>query len=511
MTGKVYLVGAGPGDPGLITQKAINCLKSAEVIVYDRLGTDRLLGLAGAGAELIYVGKSSAAHTLTQGEINRVLVEKARAGKRVVRLKGGDPFVFGRGGEEAEELAAHDIPFEVIPGVTSAVAVPAYAGIPITHRDFASSFAVVTGHERPDREGTAIYWEKLATGVDTLIFLMGVKNIEHICEELVTHGRHPETPAAVIHRGASVHQRVVTGTLEDIAARTEAAGIEPPAIIVVGEVVRLRQQLAWFEQKPLLGRRILVTRSRTQASELVRALEDLGGEAVEFPLIEVQPPASYDLLDEAIGQLQSFDWVVFTSTNAVEFFLGRVMALGFDLRLLGGLRLAAVGKATARSMEEHGLRPDLIPDSYRAAALVKVLGAEGGRGERVLLPRSNLAAADLPDGLRRAGMEVVEAEAYRTFKSTRGAEAMVADLLQGGLDAVTFTSSSTVDGFMDALDRLGARPDMIPPCTVVACIGPVTAGRARERGLRVDVMPEESTIAELAADLSRYRWPLEKE
>jgi len=316
--GKVYLVGAGPGDPGLITLKAIECLAEADVVFYDNLANRAFLRYASDAAELIYVGKKGGHHTLAQHEINRLIVEKALSGKKVVRLKGGDPFIFGRGGEEAEELVAAGIEFEVVPGITSAIAVPAYAGIPLTHRSYTSTVAFITGHEDPTKESSSIAWEKIATGAGTLVFLMGVGNLEKIADALITHGRDPMTPVAIIRKGTEADQQTVTGSLQDIAQKARSSGIKPPAIIVVGDVVRLRDRLKWYETKPLFGKNIIVTRARAQASEFSKKLASLGANPIEFPTIEVVPPDDWSELDNAISELDQYDWLIFTSVNGVR-------------------------------------------------------------------------------------------------------------------------------------------------------------------------------------------------
>jgi len=348
--GIVYLVGAGPGDPKLITVKGLDCIQKSDTIIYDRLVGERLLSFARPGAEIIYVGKSPERHTLTQSEINRLLVEKALSGKTVTRLKGGDPFVFGRGGEEAEELAAAGVPFEVVPGVTSAIAAAAYAGIPVTHRDFTSTFAIITGNEDPLKEDSSIDWAKISTGAGTLVFQMGMANLLHITKRLVENGRSPKTPAALVRWGTRPEQRTLVGTLEDISRKAESEGFKNPALIIVGEVVTLREKLNWFEKKPLSGKRILVTRSREQASVLSEALEALGAEPLEFPTISVAEPEDYSPLDRALDNLGSYRWVVFTSVNGVEAFFKRLRYHRKDIRALCDAELCAIGPKTREAL-----------------------------------------------------------------------------------------------------------------------------------------------------------------
>jgi len=485
--GIVYLVGAGPGDPGLITVKGLNCLQKAEVVVCDRLVDQRLLEHAPPDCEIIDVGKTPQHHSVPQDQINAVLVDRARAGKVVVRLKGGDPFLFGRGGEEAEALAEAGIPFEVVPGVTSAIAVPAYAGIPVTHRDFTSTFAVVTGHEDPTKDGSDIDWSKLATGVGTLVFLMGIGNLPAIVERLVEHGRDPQTPVAVIRWGTEPRQETVTGTLADIVRRVREVGLQPPAVTVVGDVVRLREKLRWFDIRPLFGKRVLVTRARPQASALSQLLRDLGAEPVEFPTIAIAPPSDWSGLDQAIDQLATYNWVIFTSANGVQAMVERLRALGSDLRLLGGARVAAIGPATADALRAYGVRVDFVPAVYVAEEIAAGIGDV--RGERILLPRADRARPALAENLREKGALVDEVVAYHTTAAPSGdLRAILAD---GKIDIVTFTSSSTVNNLADALGQL---PGEALSGMLVACIGPVTARTAQELGLGVDVVAREHTV-----------------
>ncbi len=488
--GLVYLVGAGPGDPGLITVKGLACLQKADVIVYDRLVSPALLRQAPRGCEIIDVGKSPQRHTLPQEAINALLVEKALAGKVVVRLKGGDPFVFGRGGEEAEALAEAGVPFEVVPGVTSAIAAPAYAGIPVTHRDHSSAFAVVTGHEDPTKAGSSLDWQKLATGVGTLVFLMGVGNLPRIVAKLIEHGRDPRTPVAVVQRGTETLQKTVTGTLADIAEKAREADIKLPAVTIIGEVVRFRQKLRWFDTKPLFGRRVLVTRSREQASALSQRLRELGAEPLEYPAIEIAPPKDMTPLDEAIARLPTYDWLIFTSANGVRALVDRMSEKGMDIRALGGPKIAAVGPATAQALQGYGLRVDYMPQVYTTEEIAAGLGDVAG--ERILLPRAERAPKQLAQALRGKGAVVDEVAAYRTL-AVGAPDELKALLEDGQIDIVTFTSSSTVrnlvrmlDGDIECLRR-----------SIVACIGPVTARTAQELGLRVDVVARQHTIAGL--------------
>jgi len=487
--GLVYLVGAGPGDPGLITVKGFACLQKADVIVYDRLVSPALLGQAPQGCEMIDVGKSPRRHTLPQEEINALLVENALAGKVVVRLKGGDPFLFGRGGEEAEALAEAGVPFEVVPGVTSAIAAPAYAGIPVTHRDQTSSFAVITGHEDPTKADSSLDWQKLATGVGTLVLLMGVGNLPKIVAKLIEHGRDPRTPVAIVQQGTETRQKTVTGTLADIVEKARAADIKPPAVTVVGDVVRLREKLRWFDTKPLFGKRVLVTRSREQASALSERLRELGAEPLEYPSIEIAPPKDMIPLDEAIARLPTYDWLIFTSANGVRSLVDRMSEKRMDIEALGRPRIAAVGPATAQALAGYGLRVDYLPEVYTTEEIAAGIGNVAG--QRILLPRAERAPKHLAQALRAKGAVVDEVVAYRTL-AVGAPDELKALLEDGQIDIVTFTSSSTVRNLVANLP--GPTPAKALSGCLVACIGPVTARTAKRLGIPVDVVAAEHTI-----------------
>jgi uroporphyrinogen III methyltransferase/synthase len=500
--GKVYLVGAGPGDPELVTLKAAKCLADTDVVIYDRLVDDRLLEKVPSKAELIYVGKKAGHHTLKQPGINQLLVDKAKEGKIVVRLKGGDPFLLGRGGEEAEALVDAGIPFEVVPGVTSSTAVPAYAGIPVTHRSLASSVAIVTGHEDPTKGDSSIVWEKLATGVDTLVFLMGMGNLAHIADELIRNGRSPSTPVAIIREGASPRQQTLVGTLADIVAKATECGFESPALIVVGEVVRLRERLRWFDNQPLFGKRVLVTRSRKQASALSQLLARHGVLPVELPTIEIQVIPDNIELDQAIAHLPDYSWLIFTSVNGVEIFFGRLRELGRDSRDLGGVRLCAIGPATAAALERFGLIADRIPREYLSEAIADSLQDEGIAGKRILLPRAEAAAPELVTRLGQLGAEVDEIALYRIVLPKADPDGGKQMLLAGEIDITTITSSSTIKHLVSLL---GAKWEAVN-WTKVACIGPATAATAAKLGVRVDIVAKEHTIPGLVqAIIEDYR------
>jgi uroporphyrinogen III methyltransferase / synthase len=490
----IYLVGSGPGDPGLFTLKGVRCMQEADAVVYDRLAPGTLLGYARPEAEKIYVGKKPGNPTMSQEEINELLIEKGRAGMTVVRLKGGDPYIFGRGGEEALALQEAGLPFELVPGVTSGVAAPAYAGIPVTHRNVATSVTFVTGHEDPKKGSQDVDWAKLANGADTLVLYMGVGRLEEISKDLVEAGRDPDTPVACVRWGTLPEQRTITGTLQDIAGRVAEAGLKPPAIIVVGDVVALRERgLDWYERRPLFGHRVVVTRARAQAGELSRDLEKLGAEVHEFPTIEIGPPDDFGPLDAAIRDLDSFGLIVFTSVNGVEAFLTRLRHHGLDLRAIPrDTKMAAIGPATAQRIERAGLRVDVIPEEYRAEALIEALGAHPLGGERVLIPRAKVAREILPEKLREAGAEIVVPPTYESVPSSEGKEELSLRLQSGEIDCVTFTASSTVENFVGAFGAEEAARLLSE--TRVACIGPITADTARKHGLRVDAVAREYTI-----------------
>jgi uroporphyrinogen III methyltransferase / synthase len=492
MNGKIYLVGAGPGDPGLITVKGVECLQRADVVVYDRLVVSALLDYAPAYAEKIYVGKASSDHTMPQSEINALLIEKAREGKIIVRLKGGDPFVFGRGGEEALALADAGITFEIVPGISSAITAPAYAGIPVTHRGVAAAFTVATGHLRDDADPTS------NPQLPTSIYLMGVENLESIVASLLESGRDATTPAALVRWGTTPQQETIVGNLENIVERSR--DLKPPAVLIVGAVVNLREKLHWFENRPFFGKRILVTRAREQASELSRQLAELGAEPIEFPVIQILPLEDYAPLDAALAQ--KYDWVIFTSVNGVKFLWERLMARGHDARRFAGSRLAAIGPATAEELMHHGLRADFVPREYITEAILEQIGNVVGR--RILLPRADIAREALEQGLRERGAIVDDVAAYRTVAIDVNhplVQHIRALIEHDEIDAITFTSSSTVRGLVAALNQ---KTEIINLRSKIACIGPITAQTARELGLRVDVIAEEYTIQGLVNALAAF-------
>ncbi|MBN1627128.1 MAG: uroporphyrinogen-III C-methyltransferase [Deltaproteobacteria bacterium] len=502
--GKAYLVGAGPGDPGLLTLRAKELIEKADVIIYDYLANESFLNYAGNDAELIYVGKSAGSHTMKQGDINRLICEKALKGLNVVRLKGGDPFIFGRGGEEAQELVNAGIPFEVVPGVTSAIAVPAYAGIPLTHRDYTATVAFITGNEDPAKEQSNIDWAKISTGAGTLVFLMGVGNIEAIAGELVRHGRTPNTPVAVIHRGTLPAQKTVKGTLNNIADIAKKEGIRPPGIIVVGDIVKLRDELNWFEVRPLFGKRIIVTRAREQASRFMAGLTELGAECIEFPTIEITPPVSRDGMDRAIRSLVDYHWLIFTSVNGVDYFFRRIFDLGMDLRILCKIKVAAIGPKTAEAVQKMGINPDMVPEEYKAEGVIEAFMGKDLKGVNILIPRAAEAREVLPDELRKMGARVDVVEAYRTVMPDTGAEKLGGMLEKGEIDMATFTSSSTVTNFISMFKGQEDKLKQWMQDVAVACIGPITAKTTEENGFNVSITPKDYTIEALTGSIVEY-------
>lgn len=496
--GKVFLIGAGPGDPGLLTIKARDCIASADVVIYDYLANEKVLAHARPDAELIYVGKKGGAHTCPQIDINLLLIEKGEAGKIVARLKGGDPYIFGRGGEEAEDLVKAGIPFEVVPGVTSAVAAAAYAGIPLTHRSHTSTLVFITGHEDPSKDDSSIAWEHIAPGTGTMVFYMGMGNLPKITSKLIQHGRSADTPIALISWGTYPHQKTLTGTLGNIIERAKEARFKPPVIIVVGEVVGLRKQLNWFEERPLFGRKVIVTRAREQMSGFADLISNAGADVIEFPTIQINPPGEFSALDSSIKNLNTYDWLVFTSVNGVKFFKERLEFNGLDARALAGLKICCIGPATADKIRQMGIIPDLLPSEYRAEGVIEKmeqLGEGALKDKKFLIPRAKVAREILPNRLKELGAHVDIVCAYETVRPDSKTEEVEAMLKNGEIWAITFTSSSTVHNFCEMFAGDDWR-EMLGK-TRIACIGPITAKTAREKGLEVDIMPAEYTIPAL--------------
>ena len=500
-TGKVYLVGAGPGDPKLITLKGVECLKRADVVIYDLLISDALLEHCPPHSERIYGGKRPGEQRKRQDEINALMLQKAEEGKTVVRLKGGDPFIFGRGGEEVLTLVEAGIDFEIVPGITSAIAAPAYAGIPLTHRDYASSVAFVTGHSASFAPDSPIGWERLATAVDTLVVYMGIGHLRQIAEQLTKHGRSADTPVTLVHWGTTPQQKTLEGTLADIYEKAKAADFRNPAVVVVGAVNQLREQLRWYDSKPLFGKRIVVTRARAQASGFAAILESYGAHTIQFPTIEIQPILDSRALDKAITRLSDYDWIIFTSVNAVEIFCSQLRENGVDARSFGNARICAVGPKTVESLNEIGILPDFVPSQSRGTAIANEMTNLAEKS--VLLPCAKIAPEDLPNGLREKGAIVHAIPIYDTVKTEdTGREALEKGIIDGEIDMVTFTSSSTVTNFVGMFDQ--HRPDVFLTKVGIAVIGPSTAEAAKQRGLKVDVMPSEASIEALAQEIVQF-------
>ncbi|MCP3876362.1 MAG: uroporphyrinogen-III C-methyltransferase [Desulfobacteraceae bacterium] len=498
-TGTVYLIGAGPGDPGLLTIKAKECIEAADVVVYDYLASPFLLDYAKKDAQIIYVGKKGGDHTLTQDKINLLLVDKAKEGLDVARLKGGDPFVFGRGGEEAQILLSDDVPYEVVPGVTSAIAAPAYAGIPVTHRDHTSFVSFITGHENPQKKDSSMQWDVYAKSDATLVFLMGVKNLGNIVKNLMDHGKPSDTPIALVRWGTTAKQQTITGTLETIVDRVKKAKLKSPAIIVIGHVVSLREELSWFDKRPLFGKRIVITRARVQASSLISKLSKLGAYCIEIPTIQIAPPKDIGPLKESIKNINAFDWLIFTSVNGVKFFFDTLFDMGKDVRVLGHLKFACIGPVTKERLQDFGIISDILPKTYRAESVIDAFSSVKIKNKKVLIPRAKKARTILPEELIKMGADVDEVTAYETQLSTNGKDELI-DLLENkGIDAVTFTSSSTVSNFMSLLENKDAKK--LLNNVITASIGPITSDTARSLDIKPDIEADEYTIQGLVDSL----------
>ncbi|MBN2107613.1 MAG: uroporphyrinogen-III C-methyltransferase [Deltaproteobacteria bacterium] len=490
--GFVYLAGAGPGDPELITVKALNALAQADCIIYDFLANPALV--EGYACEKIYVGKKGGDHTLPQEGINELIIQKAREGKTVVRLKGGDPFIFGRGGEEAEDLVEAGIPFAIIPGISSFYGAPAYAGIPVTHRDFAHAMEIITGHRREDAaDGEDVNFPEYDSD-RTFVFLMGVKNLAHITDSLINKKQFPqETPVALISWGTRPEQRVVTGTLQDIAAKVEKENIKPPSIIIVGGVVTLREKLRWFDNQPLFGKKIVVTRTRKQSSKLSQQLSRLGAAVIEFPTIEIQPQQDLSLLETAIRNLRDFAWLFFTSQNAVSIFFEKLFSMGLDARALGSVKIAAIGPATGDELIKYGLKPDLVPKEFVAESLLDAARSLKLAGSTVLLPCAREARSVLSDGLQQLGATVERINIYETVKPENREPETIARVQEA--DLITFTSSSTARNFFSLIPSVQAE---------LASIGPITSQTIRELGYAPAFEAAEYTIDGLVKAITEH-------
>ena len=489
LRGTVYIVGAGPGDPGLITVRGMQLLGSADVVIYDRLVGKRLIEMAKNDADLIDVGKIPGEDLNQQQDINGILLNRAKIGQSVVRLKGGDPLVFGRGSEEAEVLSREDIPFEIVPGITSAIAAPAYAGIPVTHRGLASSVTFVTGSESPDKPESMVDWSYLAQVGGTIVVMMGWRKIQSVVDNLILAGLSPGTPAALVEWGTMPYQRTVAGTMENVIDRARNQGLNAPVVAIFGDVVGLREHIRWFDNRPLFGKKILVTRSRTQKGALSTLLEREGAQVIEIPTIRIEYLDNYTELDSAIARISDFDWIVFTSANTVDVMFDRIASMALDSRVFYGTKVAAIGQITADSLRSRFIEADLVPAQAVSEGLLKEMKQVGLVDSKVLMPGAETRRDVLVDGLKELGADVETVIAYRTV-NVEGSISRLRQVLEDGVDVATFTSSSTVKGLMDLIDGDGSVLSGID----VACIGPVTANEARNFGLSVDILAHQSTV-----------------
>ncbi len=496
--GICILAGAGPGDLGLVTLKVRDEVSRADVIVYDALCNPEILKWAPAGAEIIYAGKRANQHALKQDETNALLVQKTAEGKRVVRLKGGDPFVFGRGGEEAEELVKAGLPFEIVPGISSTIAAPAYAGIPVTHREHTAQFTVFTGHEDPTKPESTLDYEGLAKNPGTKVMLMGVERIAAVSEKLMQHGARADLPVALVRWGTTGRQQTITGQLDNIAKKVADAGFKAPAVCIMGDVVKLRETLNWFETRPLFGKRIVVTRTRKQAGALSSKLRDLGADVIELPTIRIEPPTDLLAFGQLVQDAHTYDWLIFTSPNGVEAFFEMFFKIFKDAREIGGVRIAAIGPATAAKVREFHLAVDLLPEEYVAESVVAAFKKEGDvENLKILIARAEVARDVLPETLSKLGAIVDVACAYRTVPETEDVSGGVARFRDEGADMITFTSSSTVENFL-------ALKLPLPAGLKVASIGPVTSKTARDHSLTVDAEAKVFDIPGLLAAIRKY-------
>jgi len=500
--GQVYLVGAGPGDPGLLTLKGARYLQEAEAVLYDELIDRRLLDLAPPSCERVYVGKRGRRKSVSQEQLNALLIERARQGRRVVRLKGGDPFIFGRGGQEALALEEAGISFEIVPGVSAAAGVPAYAGIPLTHRGMAAAAILVTGEEDPAKAAPAIDWEKLARVEGTLVVFMGNRKLPQLSEALQRGGRAPDTPAAVIEWGTWPRQRTVVSTLEHLAEAARQHEIQPPSLAVIGTVVSLRERLNWFERKPLFGRRVLVTRSREQAGSLQLLLEAEGAAVSLLPLLDLAPPDDWSALDQCLPRLDQFAWVVFTSPNSADFFFGRLRQLGRDTRAFGRAQVAVVGQSTAERLRLQGLNPDLVPAEQSQEGLIAAFARIPVAGQEILLPASGMGRTLLAEELERRGGRVQRVVAYQNRPPDPARIELPPALVEGQIEVVVFASPSSVSHFCAVLGK--ERALEVLGRAVIACIGPTTSGAVAELGLKAPIQPQESSVPALVRAICDY-------
>ncbi|MFQ5449697.1 MAG: uroporphyrinogen-III C-methyltransferase [Nitrospinaceae bacterium] len=499
--GRVILVGAGPGDVGLLTLRGKEWLQRADVIIYDHLVNLAMIRFGREDTETIYAGKRAGCASLPQEEINALLVQKAREGKTVVRLKGGDPFIFGRGGEEAQELKRAGIPFIVVPGVTSPVGVSAYAGIPLTHRDHSSSVSIITGSNEKNQKDIRIDWEKIASRSGTLVFLMGARKLRQICENLMKFGKNPATPIAVVQWGTTSRQKTWTGTLETIVGIALKEKISPPALTIIGEVVHLKPLIDWYETLPLFGKTVVITRAEEQSETFINLLQERGAEPFSFPVIRTVPPEDWAPLDRALEQLSQYSGLIFTSANGVRFFIRRLKENEKDIRELRGVRVYAIGPKTERAVRDLGIRVDVVPDDFVAESLIARLEQEEVRGKRFLIPRAAVAREILPEKLRSLGAEVDVVSAYRTLPPETKNEDLFNRLKARSIDMVTFTSSSTVTNF---LQLIGSDRRPLLEGVKIAAIGPITAKTAQDEGLRVEIIPEQYTVEGLVEAIETH-------
>ena len=497
--GKVILIGAGPGDVGLLTLQGKHWLQKAEVILYDHLVNEDLLRFTQKEIEIIYVGKKEGVASLDQEKINALLIEKAQAGKIVVRLKGGDPFIFGRGGEEIQAVGKLKIPFLVVPGVTSVTGVAAYAGIPLTHRHLSSTLSIITGSNEKKQGDIHIDWEKIASRSGTLVFLMGARKLPLIVEKLMKFGKSPDTPIAVIQWGTTARQKTWKGTLATIVDIASKEKISPPALTIIGEVVNLKPEIEWYEHLPLFGKTVVVTRKGDQAESMIERLQELGAEPFFFPVIDTVAPDDWAPLDAALNKLSSYDGLIFTSVNGVRFFSKRLKEIGQDIRNLKDVRIYSIGPKTAEAVRDLGICVDVVPEDFVAESLIESIG--NVKGKRFLIPRATVAREILPEKLREMGAEVDVAPAYQTVLPEKKSDALAKRLRSGSIDVLTFTSSSTVKNFLELTGKA-----LLPEIkkTRIACIGPITAKTAEEAGLTVDIIPKEYTVASLLNAIEDY-------
>ena len=499
--GHVILIGAGPGDIGLLTLKGRDWLSRADVIIYDYLVNKNMMRFAVDSAELIYVGKKGGQTTLEQEEINKLLIHTARKGKVVVRLKGGDPFIFGRGGEETQALNEANIRFTIVPGIPSPIGVSAYAGIPLTHRDYSSTISIITGSNESEQDNIKIDWEKIAARSGTLVFLMGARKLPRIVEQLIKFKKNPDTPVAVIQWGTTSRQKTWTGTLDNIVDIAMKEKIKPPTLTIIGEVVNLKPVTDWYETLPLFGKTFVVTRAETQAESLIQKLEERGAEALLYSSIKTVPPNDWNMLDQSLEKLSAYDGLIFTSVNGVHFFMQRLREKNKDIRELKGVRIYAIGPKTEQAVLDLNIKVDVVPESFVAESLIESMGKDNIAGKKFLLPRAMVARKVLPDTLSEMGASIDVAPTYQTIIPEKFDSSFIQRLDEGNIDVITFTSSSTVTNF---LNRVGQDHYEKLTGVTIACIGPITQKTAEDRGLKVSIVPEQYTVDGLISAIDNY-------